>query len=268
MISTQTIPVVWLLLVARRLVKGDVNVPEIECPPKWIKFQDTCYRIYNRPVTFSAAEVGCQDDFKGRLAILNTKEKAVFVKNQFFTPNNKFRKNTWIALIRTQETNTDSSFKWLDNSSVSYTNWQHGEPNNFWGLQYCVALWGGQKQSATWYDYWCDTEMFALCERELEARNSSREEIVGIEPEKQENNTIWTLLIAVTVLCIILLIVVAVICFVADFTRAKRAATAKTDVWFKRVSEDKVSLGQDNSNIINNNYNPPEKVLNIFVTKA
>lgn len=264
MISLTSIPV-WLSILVIGNVQGD-DFPENKCPVKWIQFQDACYRVYNRPVTFSAAEVGCQDDFKGRLAILNTREKANFVKNQFFTPNNKFRKNTWIALIRTQETNTDSSFKWLDNSSVRYTNWQHGEPNNFWGLQYCVALWGGQKQPATWYDYWCDTEMFALCERDLNAKNSSKQEIASIGQEKQEDNTTWLVLVLITVLCIFLLIVIAVICFVADFTRAKRAVSAKTSVWFKRFSDDRASRNEDNSNIINNNYNPQEKVLNNFAS--
>lgn len=270
---------VWLILVVVQHVQSQNS--ERTCPAKWIKFQNSCYRIYNRPVTFSAAEVGCQDDYKGRLAVVDSKEKSDFITKQFFTPDNKNRKNTWIALVRTKDTNVDSSFQWLDKSHVNFTNWQHGEPNNFWGVQYCVAIWSGPREAGTWYDYWCDTQIFALCERDAKSIQSEEQrqdlapsaeepkqdlapsaEIPETESEVSKSSATWILLIVTSIVSVFMLIIIVVICLIADFSQAKRAVSAKTDVWFKRFSEDRISMGQSEINIINNNYSPSAKVLN------
>ena len=45
----------------------------------------------------------------------------------------------WIGLS-TLSTTSSLSFVWSDGSPVSYTNWNSGEPNNFYGQENCVEM--------------------------------------------------------------------------------------------------------------------------------
>ena len=43
----------------------------------------------------------------------------------------------WIGLT---DMNFEGDWEWIDNSSLSYTNWAYSEPNNFYGKQAGCAI--------------------------------------------------------------------------------------------------------------------------------
>lgn len=52
-------------------------------------------------------------------------------------------------------------FRWVHNeASLTYTNWQTGEPNNFGGLEHCLQMSNGH----TWNDNRCDRLNNFICE--------------------------------------------------------------------------------------------------------
>ena len=65
----------------------------------------------------------------------------------------------WIGGFRDE--NNLNSFLWTDGTSMTFTNWKPGEPNNY--IEKCVMLgWG---TSEGWNDYTCEMEGTFVCEK-------------------------------------------------------------------------------------------------------
>ena len=54
---------------------------------------------------------------------------------------------------------TEGTFKFIDGSSLTYTNWHPGQPNNAYGGQDCGELLGTDK----WQDGDCEDERYFVC---------------------------------------------------------------------------------------------------------
>ncbi|XP_034067213.1 uncharacterized protein LOC117543203 [Gymnodraco acuticeps] len=61
--------------------------------------------------------------------------------------------SVWIGLYRVL-------WRWSDNSNSSFRNWNKGQPNNYFGNQYC----GADDQGQTWHDVECYTERPFWCQ--------------------------------------------------------------------------------------------------------
>lgn len=59
----------------------------------------------------------------------------------------------WIGLKRNQG---GTSFSWVDGTSVSYSNWNRGEPNNSGGNENCGNIYARGSNSGYWNDLTCD----------------------------------------------------------------------------------------------------------------
>ena len=59
----------------------------------------------------------------------------------------------------------EGSYRWeSDKSPVNYTHWAKKEPNDFGGVEDCVAVyWGGL--AGFWNDDYCDSEHYYICEK-------------------------------------------------------------------------------------------------------
>jgi len=56
-------------------------------------------------------------------------------------------------------------YRWeSDGSLVNYTHWGTEEPNDFAGVEDCVAVWGGSS-AGFWNDDYCDSEKYYICEK-------------------------------------------------------------------------------------------------------
>ncbi|KAJ4931134.1 hypothetical protein JOQ06_025433 [Pogonophryne albipinna] len=61
--------------------------------------------------------------------------------------------SVWIGLYRVL-------WRWSDNSNSSFRNWNSGQPNNYFGNQYC----GTDDRGQTWHDVECYTERTFWCQ--------------------------------------------------------------------------------------------------------
>ena len=69
----------------------------------------------------------------------------------------------FIGLKDTVGDNQVSSYKWLkDDSSLSYTNWENGEPSG--SDEVCVEI---RQDNGRWNDISCGMTITALCEAEM-----------------------------------------------------------------------------------------------------
>ena len=68
----------------------------------------------------------------------------------------------WIGL---NDILVEGTFEWVDRSTLSYTNWKSGQPNNVTG-QNCVWMRrNDQTEPGTWDDVVCGGSRAYLCER-------------------------------------------------------------------------------------------------------
>jgi len=66
----------------------------------------------------------------------------------------------WIGL---DDESTEGTYVWADGSSLEYTNWASGEPNDWQGSEDCVGMY----TSGEWNDYSCSTTMGYVCQVEV-----------------------------------------------------------------------------------------------------
>ena len=107
----------------------------------------------NEEKTFEEANSACQDKggflVEPRSAELNTALAA-------FTWETS---HLWIGAKRLDS--PESSFTWLtDNESITYTNWDSGQPNNYRGNQKCLSI----KQNYRWDDAPCTMVNDYICQ--------------------------------------------------------------------------------------------------------
>ena len=69
---------------------------------------------------------------------------------------------SWIGL---NDVAVEGMYRWeSDNLLVNYTYWGTEEPNDYAGVEDCVAVWGGFS-AGFWNDDYCDSEKYYICER-------------------------------------------------------------------------------------------------------
>ena len=68
----------------------------------------------------------------------------------------------WIGLT---DSFVEGSYRWeSDKSLVDYTHWAKKEPNDYGGVEDCVAVYWG-KLAGFWNDDYCDSEHYYICEK-------------------------------------------------------------------------------------------------------
>ena len=68
----------------------------------------------------------------------------------------------WIGL---HDRNTEGTFEWVDGSTVSYTNWNSGQPDDYWGED-CAHLYttGYWNDMDCGYDSYYTRDLYYICE--------------------------------------------------------------------------------------------------------
>ncbi|KAM4636292.1 uncharacterized protein O3C94_017464 isoform 1-T1 [Discoglossus pictus] len=69
----------------------------------------------------------------------------------------QYGKIMWLGINDIQ---TEGSFRYLDGASISYSNWNTGEPNNSHGAENCVVM----LVNGLWNDGNCDSKLLTVCE--------------------------------------------------------------------------------------------------------
>ncbi|XP_006902733.1 PREDICTED: low affinity immunoglobulin epsilon Fc receptor [Elephantulus edwardii] len=123
------------------------------CLEKWVNFQKKCYYFGEGAQTWLQAKYACED-LHGRLVSIHSSEE------QAFLSSHANKEGSWTGL---QDLDEEGVFTWLDGSSVDYSNWRPGEPNNQAQGENCVMMLG---PSGHWNDAYCRSKLNSwVCER-------------------------------------------------------------------------------------------------------
>uniref|UniRef100_A0A8C2GRF6 C-type lectin domain-containing protein n=1 Tax=Cyprinus carpio TaxID=7962 RepID=A0A8C2GRF6_CYPCA len=135
----------------RRLAEKPPSTPapgDGKCSLGWWSYGRYCYYAYNGKVGYSWPEARhiCQEVNGGELASIHSRAEVEFIRNINYT---KYH-NVWIGLTR------DHGWGWTDLTSLGFTNWAPGEPNEAFhdgdvGKENCVEMY----HDGTWNDNNC-----------------------------------------------------------------------------------------------------------------
>ena len=115
------------------------------------------YRFQFGSFTWDQAETYCKDTFGGHLASFHSDQEFNAVYDALSSVRGA-APNGWIGL---NDLTAEGTFVWSDGTSVVYTNWKSGEPNDAGNNEDCGELTG-----AKWIDAPCDRTQSAICKRE------------------------------------------------------------------------------------------------------
>ncbi|XP_036594140.1 C-type lectin domain family 4 member G-like isoform X2 [Trichosurus vulpecula] len=110
------------------------------CPSPWRDFQGSCYFFSKNKLTWSQARDDCVQK-QAHLVIINNQDE-----QNFLTPTEKL--GYWIGLRKVKE----GVHKWIDGTTLGYTNWNPGEPNDSQGMENCVMM----LHHGKWNDFTCE----------------------------------------------------------------------------------------------------------------
>ncbi|XP_063963415.1 uncharacterized protein LOC129273234 [Lytechinus pictus] len=138
--------IVWtlLLLITSAAVDG-----ASQCRKNWQQYGTACYYINTNSLTWENAQAYCETQ-GGNLASIADSGVNSHVRNVM----SGYSK----AHIGITDTENDGTWSWWDGSSMTYTNWNSGEPNGNFQTN-C----GGMYSTGAWDDYSCTTSMVSVC---------------------------------------------------------------------------------------------------------
>ena len=94
----------------------------IECPAGFLRFQGKCYRFSSEAKAYDNARTDCQNTgVNYDLAIIDNGDLNQFLAREAAS------KDFWFGLA---DTTNEGTFVWVDGSSLVFSNWGSGEPNN------------------------------------------------------------------------------------------------------------------------------------------
>jgi hypothetical protein len=161
------------LLPLENLIPSDCIKPPHDngCRVWGTAWKSSCFYMGNEPsatlgarrfVSFDEARTFCQEQYNADLATINTAEQQDFLTSVL----GLWAADYWIGLRGNG--NPWNAFKtWVTGTSVTITNWGHGQPNPSQPTDGCVALHGIRSDlnlPGDWYVESCDVLKFALCE--------------------------------------------------------------------------------------------------------
>lgn len=117
-------------------------------------FGEACFYLSQRRATFSDGQSVCEE-IGGNLVSIHSKKENEFI-------GGLTDEGLWIGL---NDENEEGEFQWTDGSSVKYTSWGPGEPNNK-GDEHCTFY---RPETQDWNDIDCFTsKLLFVCRRGLE----------------------------------------------------------------------------------------------------
>ncbi|XP_077868118.1 C-type lectin domain family 4 member M-like [Saccoglossus kowalevskii] len=138
----------FLVVVGLAMVHGQ------DCPRYWYRFETDpyCYRFFSALQTWKDAQDICMT-YGADLASVHSGEENNFISKLQGTP---CENRMWIGLT---DATFEGTFSWIDGTSVVYTNWGDGEPNDS-GDEDCVEMDG---MTFEWNDAHCDNTNPFIC---------------------------------------------------------------------------------------------------------
>ncbi|XP_030611904.1 macrophage mannose receptor 1 [Archocentrus centrarchus] len=120
----------------------------------WLIYNDTQYYINMNKQSMEAARDYCKKNF-GELAVITGESERKFLWKQI---SRGTEGQYYIGML----VNLDKSFSWLDGTPITYTAWEHNEPNFANNDEHCVTMY---QSMGYWNDINCGFEFPSICKR-------------------------------------------------------------------------------------------------------
>ncbi|XP_051555702.1 macrophage mannose receptor 1b [Myxocyprinus asiaticus] len=146
--------------------------PKGGCAPEWKKIGVKCYNMKEKKKTWSEAREYCRE-LGGDLASITTRQQQAFFTTMISDRTTDF----WIGFSNL----ANRRYKWTDGSSVTYTAWAKGEPQDYhwhgylWTKyhytddQECVVIGRGLRSDfGKWVATDCNSTQGFICSRDLD----------------------------------------------------------------------------------------------------
>ncbi|XP_041036045.1 C-type lectin domain family 17, member A-like [Carcharodon carcharias] len=128
------------------------NFSESLCPRGWEVHNQHCYRFSTDTVNWDSAKQQCESE-NSHLIIINTEQEQNFIKKSLENNPGTY----WIGLT---DRESEGNWKWVDGTTMSFTQWDHGEPNNWNNNENCAII-----RTSEWNDYSCTDQFHFICEK-------------------------------------------------------------------------------------------------------
>ncbi|XP_039174594.1 C-type lectin lectoxin-Lei1-like isoform X1 [Crotalus tigris] len=142
-----------------------------DCPSGWSFFQQHCYRVFKQRMNWADAERSCSRKAEGgHLASIQSLAESAYVAQLASSPPRL--SNVWIGLSGTGKPFQKPTWQWSDGSPFGYQSWKRRQPDNLFGIEYCVelSLFSGYLQ---WNDQRCGSWRYFVCKFQPQVEGSS-----------------------------------------------------------------------------------------------
>ncbi|XP_077183432.1 uncharacterized protein LOC143832629 isoform X4 [Paroedura picta] len=124
----------------------------IKCPPNWVSFEEHCYFFSTLSKPWMVGKQSCQNE-GAHLIIINNRLEMKFLVSQTLDDE-----VFWIGLT---DAGKEGQWRWVDDTSLSFSSWGKGEPNNAGQGEDCATL----RSNGKWNDALCSGNEMWICER-------------------------------------------------------------------------------------------------------
>ena len=117
------------------------------------------YKVFNDGKTWSAAKSYCEG-LGGYLVIITSSGEQSFVQNM--VKNDGTRNSYWLGANK-----QNGSWRWIDGSSLSYSHWANGQPDNCAGIEDSLMMYRGiNPANPNKFGDWNDLYSAGTCQNE------------------------------------------------------------------------------------------------------
>lgn len=128
----------------------------------WLIYNDTQYYINMDTMPMEPARAYCKKNF-GDLAVITGESERRFLWKQI-------SRGTEGQYYIGMTLNLDKSFSWVDGTPVTYTAWEHNEPNFANNDENCVTIY---RSMGFWNDINCGLQLPSICKRSIHSINTT-----------------------------------------------------------------------------------------------
>ncbi|XP_023998742.1 C-type lectin domain family 4 member E-like [Salvelinus sp. IW2-2015] len=125
------------------------------CPRGWKKLGSSCYYVSTELKSWEESRQDCRD--RGAdLVVIKSQEQQIFVN--WLCGRKDY---VWIGLT---DSVTEGAWKWVDDTPLTTTYWNSGEPNGG-RAENCVYFYSSSSDTGEWWDYDCSYKYRWICEK-------------------------------------------------------------------------------------------------------
>ncbi|KAF7668435.1 hypothetical protein LDENG_00014620 [Lucifuga dentata] len=143
--------------------------PQVEtgfCSNPWIPYNGHCFHLHRTQKTWSDAQLECRKEGGDLVSIRNVEDQSFVTSQLGYASNDEL----WIGLNDKQ---MEGLFVWSDNSPVTFTSWEFGEPAVSADQEDCVLIRG---EKGNWADRMCEEKHGFICMK-MSATERSGDEV-------------------------------------------------------------------------------------------